>query len=76
MTQAASFVSQELLQVDRLESLILGPVLKMSLRPNIYLDRNLTDKSLETKLALVLPYKGQVQQKSLKKIKKADNSKI
>lgn len=62
LSQAASFVSQELMQVDSLESLVLGPVLKMSLRPNIYLDRNLTDKSLETKLALVLPYKGQVQE--------------
>ena len=62
LSQAASFVSQELLQLDSLENLILSPVLKMSLRPNIYLDRNLTDKSLETKLALVLPYTGQVQE--------------
>ena len=60
--EAANFVTQELIVVDSLERSILGPVLKLSLRPNIYLDRNLTDKSLETKLALVLPYKGQVQE--------------
>lgn len=62
ISEAASFITQELLAKDSLESSILGPVLKMSLRPNIYLDRNLTDKSLETKLALVLPYNGQVQE--------------
>jgi putative nucleotidyltransferase with HDIG domain len=62
ISEAASFITQELLKVDSLESSILGPVLKLSLRPNIYLDRNLTDISLETKLALVLPYKGQVQE--------------
>ena len=56
--EAVSFVTQELLSIDSLEGNILGPVLKMSLRPNIYLDRNLTDISLETKLAMVLPYKG------------------
>lgn len=60
--EAANFVTQELIVVDSLERSILGPVLKLSLKPNIYLDRNLTDKSLETKLALVLPYKGQVQE--------------
>lgn len=60
--EAVSFVTQELLSIDSLEGNILGPVLKMSLRPNIYLDRNLTDISLETKLAMVLPYKGQVQE--------------
>lgn len=62
LSQATSLISQELQKMDSLESQIWGPVLKMSLRPNIYLDRNLTDKSLATKLSLVLPYKGQVQE--------------
>ena len=59
---ADKFISEELQLSDSLENSILGPALKTVLRPNIYLDSKLTDKSLRTKLSLVLPYKGQVQE--------------
>ena len=62
LSSAVDQLTAALKDMDSSASSRLAPLLKLSLRPNIYLDRSLTDKNLETKLAMVLPYSGQVQE--------------
>ncbi|MCT4622836.1 MAG: HDIG domain-containing protein, partial [Schleiferiaceae bacterium] len=62
LSDARKEIDNQIAELDSLNRGVLQQALYLSLLPNVVFDRELTQKSLDAKLSLILPYKGQVQE--------------